>query len=181
LVNLQIPSDQQPRAGEEYHLEIRPPTGLPAYYNGKLPDEYRGGVIANPSPQYVGSSTMNLRESGGVVSNLAVEGSLTGFYAGELQELSLTLREQATGSPQDMNRITYLLSVGEGTPVEITRIQPVSGTINPGEQQLVTLTLPEGSRPRGGDTFTLEVKPDNGPSILVRKVLSSAYKGGIIP
>ena len=124
---------------------------------------------------------MNSRDSGGVVSNLAVEGSLTGFYAGELQELSLTLREQATGSPQDMNRITYLLSVGEGTPVEIIRIQPVSGTINPGEQQLVTLTLPEESRPRGGDTFTLEIKPDNGPSIIIRKVLSSAYKGGIIP
>jgi hypothetical protein len=180
-VTLQIPSEQQPRAGEKYNLEIHPPTGQPAFYSGTLPDEYRGGVITNPSPGYTGVGTADSSQSGTPISNLAVEGAVNGFYVDELQELSITLREQPSGSPQDMSRITYMFTVNDGTPVQIIRVLPASGTINPGEQQLVTLTIPEDSRPRGGDTFTLDIKPDNGPSVQIRKALSSAYKGGVIP
>ncbi len=179
-VTLQIPAEQQPRGGEKFTLEIRPPTGQPATYTTSLPDNYRGGIIANPSPGYSGSSSAVASQSGEATSNLAVEGSINGFYSGELQEFSLTLREQATGSPQDMNRITYMFSVNDGTPVKLTKVLPASGTINPGEQQLITLSIPEDSRPRAGDTFTLDIKPDNGPSVQVRKALSSAYKGGVI-
>lgn len=186
-VTLQIPLEQQPRAGEKFSLEIRSPTGSPAIYNGTLPADYRGGIIANPSPAYPGALPIPVDSSGEsagseiTTSNLATEGALNGYYSNELEELTLTLREQATGSPQDMTRISYLLSVGDGTPVKISNIQPSSGTINPGEQQLVTLYIPEGSRPRAGDTFTLEIKPDSGTSIQIRKALSSAYKGGVIP
>ncbi len=180
-VTLQIPAEQQPRGGEKFTLEIRPPSGQPATYSTSLPDNYRGGIIANPSPGYSGSSSAATSQSGAASSSLTTEGSVNGFYSGELQELSLTLREQPTGSPLDMNRITYMFSVNDGTPIELTKVLPASGTINPGEQQLVTLSIPEDSRPRAGDTFTLDIKPDNGPSVQVRKALSSAYKGGVIP
>lgn len=183
-VTLQIPSEQQPRAGERFSLDIRPPTGLPVTYTSTLPVDYRGGIIANPLPQYSSSSVSSSSTSSGPdnasASTLVTEGSLNGYYSNELEELTLTLREQATGSPLDMSLISYQLSVNDGAPVKITRIQPSSGTINPGEQQLVSLTLPEGNRPRGGDTFTLEIKAQNDPSILIKKALSSAYKGGVI-
>lgn len=180
VVTLQIPAEQQPRGGEKFSLEIRPPTGLPAYYSLTLPDNYRGGIIANPLSGNSGSSSSTITQTGETSSSLVVDDSVNGFYSGELEELSFTLREQATGSPQDISGIAYTLSVNDGTPVKITKMLPASGTINPGEQQLVTLSIPEDYRPRGGDTFTLDIKPDNGPSVQIRKTLSSAYKGGII-
>ncbi|PWR73188.1 hypothetical protein DK846_05000 [Methanospirillum lacunae] len=179
-VTLQIPAEQQPRGGEKFSLEIRPPTGLPAFYSMTLPDNYRGGIITNPLSGNMGYSSSGSTQSGVPVSSLVVDDSVNGFYSGELEELSFTLREQATGSPQDISDITYMLSVNDGTPVKITKKLPASGTINPGEQQLVTLSIPEDYRPRGGDTFTLDIKPDNGSSVQIRKTLSSAYKGGII-
>ncbi len=188
LVTLQIPQEQQPRSGEKFTLEIRPPTGEPAIYSSELPDDYRGGDIANPSPQYnsflvtAGSarSGNNSSSPSGDNSNLAVEGSLNGYYGSDLEQVTLTLRAPAAGSPQDMTGITYFWSTGSSSPVQITQIQPPSGTINPGEQQLVTLTIPESARTQAGESFTLEIKPSNGQSLLVRKALSSAYQGGVI-
>lgn len=182
VVSLQIPLNLQPRAGEKFSLEIRPPTGDPVYFSATLPDTYNGGVIINPHSSQAGSSSSdssdNAKESG---SNLILDGSMNGFYSSELEELTFTLREKTTGSPQDLTRITYLWNVGSETPVKISRIQPASGTINPGEQQLVTITIPEGKRPLAGESFTLQIQPDSGPALVVHKALSSAYQGGVIP
>lgn len=189
-VTLQIPLEQQPRSGEKYTLEIRPPSGIPSIYSATLPEEYRGGVLANPSPEYGQISHKQGEKSeddgGSIVlaplqPALSVEGSLNGYYGSELEQLTLTLRAPATGSPQDLNRLSYAWTAGSSNPVQITRIQPASGTINPGEQQLITLTIPEGNRPRGGDMFTLEIRSAGGEPLVIQKTLSSAYRGGIIP
>jgi archaellin len=189
MVTLQIPVHLQPRAGEKFSLEIRPPSGNPVSLTSTLPNDYVGGKISNPM---ISSPHSSLPPSSGVPpsemppaedsgSNLALEGSLNGFYSSELEELTFTLRALATGPPQDLSRITYSWNVGSDVPVKISRIQPLSGTINPGEQQLVTISIPEGKRPLSGESFTLEIKPENGQSLLVKKALSSGYQGGIIP
>lgn len=190
LVTLQIPLEQQPQSGEKYTLEIRPPSGMPSIYSATIPEEYRGGVLANPSPDYGPASHRQGEqdEDNGRSSTisplqpaLSVEGSLNGYYGLELEQLTLTLRALATGSPQDLNRLSYIWTSGASDPVQITRMQPASGTINPGEQQLITLTIPEGHRPRGGDMFTLEIRSAGGEPLVIQKTLSSAYRGGIIP
>ena len=190
-VTLQIPLNQQSRSGEKFNLEIRPPSGNPTFFSSTLPDDYNGGKILNPGytksgsfSSETGSSALSSSGSSAPAeneSNLVLEGSLNGFYSSELEELTLTLRVPTTGSPQDLTRITYNWNVGSSVPVKISRVQPVSGTINPGEQQLVTISIPVGNRPLGGESFTLEIKPDIGSPIVVKKALSSGYRGGIIP
>ncbi len=183
-VTLLIPVNLQPRAGERFSLEIRPPSGTPAFFSTTLPDTYSGGIIINPMKTRDSSASSGAGSGSspgsGSSSTMTLDGAVSGFYSHELEELSFTLRSPTTGSPQDLSRISYLWSAGGGEPVKITRVHPSSGTINPGEQQLVTISIPETHRPAGGESFTLEIQPDTGSSLVVKRDLSSAYKGGII-
>jgi len=183
LVTIQIPQNQQPRAGEKFSLEIRPATGTSTLFMSSLPADYNGGIIKNPAYQKSGTSSQSasVHPLNSTDANLILDGSLSGYYSNELEQLTFTIRTAATGTPQDLTRITYLWNNGTNTPAPISKINPTSGTINPGEQQLLTLTIPEANRPRAGESFTLEIKPDIGQSIIEKKTLSSGYKGGTIP
>jgi archaellin len=187
-ITIQIPANQQPRAGEKFSLEVRPATGTSITIATSLPSNYKGGIIRNPmnemqdpsiqpSPAYLSIQPVN-----DSYANLVLDDSINGYYSDELEQLIITLRVPATGIPQDLTRLTYLWSTGTGTPVTISRLNlnPSSGTINPGEQQLLMISIPEGSRPRAGESFTLEIKPDIGQSIMKKKILLSSYKGGTI-
>ncbi|MFH0967628.1 MAG: tetratricopeptide repeat protein [Methanobacteriota archaeon] len=182
LVTIQIPLNQQPRAGENFSIEIRPASGAPTSFVASLPSDYNGGIIKNPAYQKTGSSSQSVSvlPSNSTDANLILDGSLSGYYSNELEQLTFTIRTAATGTPQDLTRITYLWNIGTNAPVQISKINPSSGTINPGERQLITLTIPEDNRPLAGESFTLEIKPDIGQSIIEKKTLSSGYKGGTI-
>jgi len=193
LVTLQIPLNQQPRAGEKYRLEIRPVvgTGQPTILESQLPEDYNGGTIINPISYASiegsghrlsdeGTSEGSSSTSSGLNPNIMLDGSISGFYSSELEELTFTLRTDTTGMAQDLTRIQYILTTGDDAPVTLSKANPAKGTINPGEQQLISVRIPEGYRPRAGDTITFEIKPDVGRPIILSKVLSSAYKGGVI-
>lgn len=194
LVTLQLPFNMQPRGGEEFKLEVRPVsgTGDPVILKSQLPKDYYGGSLVNPlSTVSMGRSDTSKREdqkTNGNGSNVSVElspnilldGPVIGFYTGELEELTFTLRTPTTGRAQEISKIHYNLSTNGRKPVQIIKSNPAKGTINPGDQQVLTIQIPQGSRPQSGDTIRLEIKPDIGDSIVFNKMLSSSYKGGVI-
>lgn len=111
---------------------------------------------------------------------ILIDGPLEGVYADGLRKCSVTLKVPDDGTPLNIGDILFLWTYMHRAPVEIDDRVPASGLIQPGSSATITLTIPGEEQPKTGESFSLEIKPQNGPSTLVTRTLPPGYSGGPI-
>lgn len=112
-------------------------------------------------------------------SNVILDGYMYGSYSGQLQALNFNIKVPLGNEPAKTSDIVFFYGKNNGVPRVITPTFASSNSIlQPGNAAKVTLHNLQG--PTAGQPFTLEIKPKAGASIMVKRVLSDGYTGGLI-
>jgi flagellin FlaB len=117
-------------------------------------------------------------------SNLILDGMIYGSYSriGGLAKLYFYVKVPEGGETQDLKYVDYLWTIENKavTTVAKAKLDPSKGQLNPGARQKVTLTTPEGYKPKAGEKFVLEIKPKTGASSIITRTLADGYNGGVV-
>ncbi|PWR70816.1 flagellin [Methanospirillum stamsii] len=113
-------------------------------------------------------------------SNVVVDGYLYGTMdSGKLKVLDFLIIVPEGNEPCSLSDIRYIYSHDGSSPQEITGTSP-SGITSVTSDQSVQVSLDNLGGPAAGGTFTLELKPKFGASLLLTRKLSDGYTGGVI-
>lgn len=117
-------------------------------------------------------------------SNLIMDGMIYGSYSSTtgLAKLYFYVKVPEGGETQDLKYVDYLWTIENKavTTVAKANLDPSKGQLNPGGRLKVTLTTPEGYKPKAGEKFVLEIKPKTGASSIITRTLADGYNGGVV-
>lgn len=120
-------------------------------------------------------------------STLITDGLIRGQYSeagGGLQSLTFSIHIPDASQAVDLSEMIYYYSrdTESGSTIPLSYVTPSSGIIRSGDTIRIRIDLAGAGMagPRGGGSFTLEVKPPVGASILIHRTLPAVYEGGYI-
>ncbi len=152
------------------------------------------GIAVISSGTFTAEKTKGVTESGykQASSALYIEGAVYAYLgsSNELKSVDFTVGILETGQPQDLSKLTIVYThsaSGEIRTYEYGGPGGASGTkfgvqrgpiMFPGDKQ--TFSLDEVNGPVPGGWFTIELKPQIGPSTFVTYHLNPTFSGGAI-
>ena len=113
------------------------------------------------------------------MSNLVMEGYIYGTYTNGIDTIGMTLAVPEGGNPQDLSKIKLVWNIKGQSPVELQH--GLTGILTDKQKRFVSgIPIPTGNRPIGGETFTLQIMPENGAPCLLTRDVPAGYTGGIL-
>lgn len=113
------------------------------------------------------------------MSNLVMEGYLYGTYNNGIDTIGMTLAVPEGENPQDLSRVRLVWNIKGQSPVELNH--GMIGILTDENKRYVGgIPIPSGNQPKEGETFTLQIMPENGASCMLTRVVPLGYTGGIL-
>lgn len=127
-------------------------------------------------------ATSNMVLDGQIYGRMSTAGTPGNFD--NLQRLTFYLAIPQGGQAQNLETTKFIWTVGNNLPKVIPSgsiiFTPSDAVLSPGSKVKVEIIDRAWSLVQAGGSFGLEIKPNIGASTLIRKTLTTGFKGGYI-
>lgn len=170
IIDITVVPTKKILAGEQFTLQLLPDAGKGYYVTGYFMDQ--GYNLTFISPVTYGSF------------GLVLDGQIYGCMdSDQLTKLRLYLYNPEGSYPINLANVEFLWSSPpQSLPVKLNPdYSPEKQYLSGGDRAQINLTIGSNQgRISPGESFTLEIKPDEGASTLFSRTLSTGYNGGVI-
>lgn len=114
------------------------------------------------------------------MSSLVLDGYVYGSYTPGtgITSIGITFAVPDGQNAQDLSKVKLVWNIKGQSPVELNH--GMTGIITDEKKESFDIPIPVGHRPVAGETFTLQIMPENGASCLISRDIPEGYTGGIL-